>query len=329
MGSSEEKKNKKTHFMKISTAGSPLTLLHLHGQDTQNEQYQGTPLSAVGKRDWDPHMTMTSPVEWETSPLVINQSPSSSVLSSPNGDTNGDIDKPYNANLQQYPSNSKFPTTPVQLHQNGQNTRRPDIMPQPWHSNTEDEDKHLPDVIANNDATMRDEITTSSNHQNADTVTPKPPIRSSKNTTTSSNNYKNNLKSDQILSTHAQDSEHFIVVNIPENAFTNQRENRKSNNQHLNDTALSVADDTATVVSEGVKCRYCLINDTLNNEALISPCHCCGTSKFVHKSCLEKWLTLRNLDSCEVCKMQYRTKWVHRPLCSVSRYSNHHSLLIV
>ena len=87
----------------------------------------------------------------------------------------------------------------------------------------------------------------------------------------------------------------------------------------MNGGTPSLIDDNTTVISDAIKCRYCLMSDTCNiSEPLISPCHCCGSSKYVHKTCLEKWLNLRDLDECEVCKKPYKTKWVHRRVCSVS-----------
>ena len=279
--------NKKIHFMKVSTT-TPLPSSP-HG----------------GKLDWDPHMTMTSPVDWETSPLVSQSSGPDSDPSSPQNNTQKQL----------------FPTgVPLTPH-------KPDIMLQ-W------EDKHhLPDVISNNEATaqqdtIQDQKSSKSIfcQHDAKEGTPKPSKQKSIVGTASQckqqqqqqqQNGEAKFVSNNMNSNDNSGSEHFIIVNVPKNVFTDPHNLDANKNLH-DDTLVSIADDTATVASEGVKCRYCLVNDTLNNEPLISPCHCCGTSKFVHQSCLEKWLTLRNLDGCEVCKMEYRTKWVHRPLCSVS-----------
>lgn len=295
---SDKNKHKKIHFMKISTSSptsSPAALI-------------GSPHRK--KLDWDPHMTMTSPVEWETSPLVSHAS------SDPDGDSG--------------------PSSPIHQSKHNQGSQhKPDIVLQ-W------EDKqHLPDVISNNEATTSP---TSHQHQQSEKVheptassrkpsiqhyesMPKSSSSAKERSKVSPTTYHQNGVNGKLVKNNTNNSkENFIIVNVPENVFAGSFDQQHNTINHLDanknnlrdDTLLSIADDTATVVSEGVKCRYCLINDTMNNEPLISPCHCCGTSKFVHQSCLEKWLTLRNLDSCEVCKMQYRTKWVHRPLCSVS-----------
>lgn len=54
-------------------------------------------------------------------------------------------------------------------------------------------------------------------------------------------------------------------------------------------------------------CRICLEGNT-NEEELASPCDCIGTMKFVHVSCLEKWLSISCSDTCELCKFQFNTK---------------------
>lgn len=55
------------------------------------------------------------------------------------------------------------------------------------------------------------------------------------------------------------------------------------------------------------QCRICLENDDIDN--LIYPCKCKGSSKFVHKSCLNEWRTTstnrENFNRCELCHYQY------------------------
>ncbi|OMJ69695.1 hypothetical protein SteCoe_32504 [Stentor coeruleus] len=53
-------------------------------------------------------------------------------------------------------------------------------------------------------------------------------------------------------------------------------------------------------------CRICLDKGT---KKLISPCLCSGTGKFIHESCLKKWISLKFPRlvgaQCEVCKSVY------------------------
>ncbi|XP_011072761.1 E3 ubiquitin-protein ligase MARCH8 isoform X2 [Sesamum indicum] len=47
-----------------------------------------------------------------------------------------------------------------------------------------------------------------------------------------------------------------------------------------------IAENIALVRAEQPQCRICL--DT-EGEDLIAPCHCKGTQKYVHRSCLDNW----------------------------------------
>ncbi|KAI8897516.1 hypothetical protein BC833DRAFT_593420 [Globomyces pollinis-pini] len=52
-------------------------------------------------------------------------------------------------------------------------------------------------------------------------------------------------------------------------------------------------------------CRICLCNDD-PNEPFISPCSCNGTMKYIHLSCLNKWLLTKGpIYQCEVCQFEY------------------------
>ena len=54
-------------------------------------------------------------------------------------------------------------------------------------------------------------------------------------------------------------------------------------------------------------CRICLSKSSLlsSNGPLIHPCWCKGSIGLVHKSCLEKWLTISQSDSCDLCSFKF------------------------
>ncbi|XP_012556774.1 uncharacterized protein LOC100201468 isoform X1 [Hydra vulgaris] len=103
----------------------------------------------------------------------------------------------------------------------------------------------------------------------------------------------NYCKKDEII-TASTSIPPFIVVNVPKSQNFQQ-------SMH----------ETSTIVSEGIKCRYCY---NIEDENLITPCRCSGSSKFVHKSCLEKWLTLKNKNECEICKTKYNIRTSFNPI---------------
>jgi hypothetical protein len=52
------------------------------------------------------------------------------------------------------------------------------------------------------------------------------------------------------------------------------------------------------------ECRVCFEED--DEEQLIAPCSCKGTSKFIHKACLKMWIEAsRNNKKCPSCKSAY------------------------
>ncbi|CAN7989240.1 unnamed protein product [Ixodes hexagonus] len=55
--------------------------------------------------------------------------------------------------------------------------------------------------------------------------------------------------------------------------------------------------------SSGPICRIC--HEGEQQEALVSVCKCSGTMGLLHVSCLERWLSNRNTDRCEICQHRF------------------------
>jgi len=51
------------------------------------------------------------------------------------------------------------------------------------------------------------------------------------------------------------------------------------------------------------ECRICLVGD--NQDDLIAPCRCSGTSKWIHRECLDQWRATAARSSCAVCGFHY------------------------
>lgn len=62
------------------------------------------------------------------------------------------------------------------------------------------------------------------------------------------------------------------------------------------------------LLNETKTCRICLEDDVISN--LIYPCKCSGTSKYIHKSCLDQWRTLSDnreaYYKCFECHYKYK-----------------------
>jgi len=66
--------------------------------------------------------------------------------------------------------------------------------------------------------------------------------------------------------------------------------------------------------STGLFCRIC--HDGEGEERLISPCHCSGSVGLLHRTCIEKWLSSVNKDTCELCHQKFRVSRHSRPFSS-------------
>jgi len=67
--------------------------------------------------------------------------------------------------------------------------------------------------------------------------------------------------------------------------------------------------------SSVVFCRICYQGESVG-ERLISPCRCSGSVGLIHRTCIEKWLTMVNNDTCEICKKKYSVSRHPRPFSS-------------
>ncbi|KAA0068199.1 hypothetical protein IC582_008454 [Cucumis melo] len=64
-------------------------------------------------------------------------------------------------------------------------------------------------------------------------------------------------------------------------------------------------DETCHLVNDQPQCRICL--DT-GGEDLIAPCHCKGTQKYVHRSCLDNWRSTKEgfaFAHCTECRAMF------------------------
>ncbi|AAZ10108.1 hypothetical protein, conserved [Trypanosoma brucei brucei TREU927] len=79
------------------------------------------------------------------------------------------------------------------------------------------------------------------------------------------------------------------------------------NNNNNNNNSVDDDDDDGDDGESGDLCRICRCTDPV--EDLFSPCACDGTSKYVHRQCLEKWRnTTTNVEHrrvCAECKTPY------------------------
>ncbi|KAF7850838.1 hypothetical protein BT93_L4956 [Corymbia citriodora subsp. variegata] len=62
---------------------------------------------------------------------------------------------------------------------------------------------------------------------------------------------------------------------------------------------------------ELVQCRICHDEDeNLNMEA---PCACCGSLKYAHRNCVQRWCSEKGDTTCEICRQQFKPNYTAPP----------------
>lgn len=79
-------------------------------------------------------------------------------------------------------------------------------------------------------------------------------------------------------------------------------ENSKTNPLFENGKIIEELREIEAEEDEEIKeCRICLES----SGELISVCNCNGSMKYVHKNCIEQWITQTSNTHCEICKQPY------------------------
>ncbi|KAL9262387.1 putative E3 ubiquitin ligase SUD1 [Drosera capensis] len=75
----------------------------------------------------------------------------------------------------------------------------------------------------------------------------------------------------------------------------------------VEDDKLEVPDgcDETERLLQVVECRICQEEDSVNN--LEDPCACCGSLKFAHRKCVQKWINEKGNATCEICHQPYKS----------------------
>uniref|UniRef100_A0A0K0EDT6 RING-CH-type domain-containing protein n=1 Tax=Strongyloides stercoralis TaxID=6248 RepID=A0A0K0EDT6_STRER len=125
-------------------------------------------------------------------------------------------------------------------------------------------------------------------------------------------------------------------LKTPENSNNVNNRNKKEGvlpyNQNLNLSLIQSITNNKELEIEGQNifcCRICHSLETTKKSPLIAPCQCSGTMKYIHLSCLAKWLELSprclfSIPSCELCGHIYQTgsimklRRIHLPTLSFS-----------
>ncbi|PIK43947.1 putative E3 ubiquitin-protein ligase MARCH11, partial [Apostichopus japonicus] len=77
--------------------------------------------------------------------------------------------------------------------------------------------------------------------------------------------------------------------------------------------------ETVVKSIEDPACRIC--QETRNRKGknrLVAPCGCKGSTKYVHRKCLQKWCAMKKTAECEICHHPYHPQFLKSPGLSVT-----------
>ncbi|KAH7533890.1 hypothetical protein FEM48_Zijuj04G0179600 [Ziziphus jujuba var. spinosa] len=60
-----------------------------------------------------------------------------------------------------------------------------------------------------------------------------------------------------------------------------------------------------------VECRICHDEDEASN--METPCSCCGSLKYAHRKCVQRWCNEKGDTICEICRQQFRPGYTAPP----------------
>ncbi|KAG5677875.1 hypothetical protein PVAND_007592 [Polypedilum vanderplanki] len=108
---------------------------------------------------------------------------------------------------------------------------------------------------------------------------------------------------ENIASTNVQDNEQVEVT----------QKSLENTNTNTDDTAIAIIESNESIMKKSatslsrpsIMCRICLNNGDI--ERLLTPCQCKGTQGYVHRGCLEYWLSTSGLSHCELCLFHFET----------------------
>ncbi|XP_047152840.1 E3 ubiquitin-protein ligase MARCHF6-like [Vigna umbellata] len=69
-----------------------------------------------------------------------------------------------------------------------------------------------------------------------------------------------------------------------------------------------------------VECRICHSED--EESTMDAPCSCCGTLKYAHQNCVQRWCNEKGDTTCEICQQQLKPGYTVPPLPPLLHYDS-------
>ncbi|PKA63501.1 E3 ubiquitin-protein ligase MARCH6 [Apostasia shenzhenica] len=74
---------------------------------------------------------------------------------------------------------------------------------------------------------------------------------------------------------------------------------------------LKVNASNGTFSAKLVECRICQDEDEDSN--MEAPCSCCGSLKYAHRKCVQRWCDEKGNTTCEICQQQFKPGYTATP----------------
>jgi len=92
------------------------------------------------------------------------------------------------------------------------------------------------------------------------------------------------------------------------------KEDKEENDE---EEARSLGSESYTTAASSLSynvCKICHCGGEEGEPTLITPCLCCGSLKFVHQECLQRWIKSSDIKRCELCKFPFVMQSKVKPL---------------
>ena len=91
-------------------------------------------------------------------------------------------------------------------------------------------------------------------------------------------------------------------VSLPGQPTTPAHDDDDEDERSLAMDSFTTAASTLSGGGDFCKICHCGPEPTM---PLIAPCYCCGSLKYVHQECLQKWIKSADIKKCELCKYSF------------------------
>ncbi|CAN6572795.1 unnamed protein product [Malus baccata var. baccata] len=81
--------------------------------------------------------------------------------------------------------------------------------------------------------------------------------------------------------------------------------------QDIMESSHQIDMNTLSSPSKFVQCRIC--HDEDDDSNMEAPCSCCGSLKYAHRKCVQKWCNEKGDTICEICHQQFKPDYTAPP----------------